>query len=348
MEKFELEHKASHFGKHVLIRMLKGYIKAYLFFGILFIVCFGLYYYSKNYLGTVIPYTKMGFQVAFFGMLIGPFMPLISYLQRNKKYPSYGLNKDGFLLNERGWDAAHFGWDEIKDLKEFEHPKFGKELHFEFVNFTRAMNKDGQEKFAQAINREYVTQKHPKKISPELVRGDLTEFIQKFQEYYNTYKADNPISAIEAYELGTAYSKKLHLGYRISQKVYEKLDAVDGLQGAFFAFPVEDLKSLKFLVSIDRQQVDGIMKRDKMTYPHKVKNNLTIEEAKEIVESHLGNGLKDTKIKHAYFHYLGILEHPDPCWIVYTKNLKATLDGTKYTDYVINAETKIVETSLTS
>lgn len=187
MQKFEIEHWPAYFGKHALMRLLKGYIKIYIFFGILFVVAGGLYMVSFVYLHTPIPFTRLGMMVAVYGVAISPFIPAIGWLQRKKKFPSYGLNKDGFLLNERGWDATFFDWDDIEDLKEFDHPKFGKELHFEFVSFTKAMNKDGEPRFAQALNREYVRQKQPKKISPELVKGDLTEFIQKFQEYHKAY-----------------------------------------------------------------------------------------------------------------------------------------------------------------
>lgn len=344
MEKFELKHWPSHFGKYALIRVLKGYVKAYIFFGILFLVCFGLYFYSTNYMGFSIPYTKMGTRIALFGMLLGPFIPLISYLQRNKKYPSYGLNKDGFLLNERGWDAAYFTWDEIKDLKEFDHPKFGKELHFEFVNFTRAMNKDGQEKFAQALNREYVTQKNPKKISSQLVKGDLNEFIERFQEYYNAYKKDNPISDFEAYEIGTSYLKDMSLGFRISSKQFEKLDEIDNLQGRFFTFPIEDAPEIQLLVSIDRQEVEGLLNNGKISYPHKITNNVTKEESIDIIKQHLEDNAEDIKIKYAHFHYLGTNEYPNPCWVVYTKNLKSSMDANNHKDYIIDAKTKEVKT----
>ncbi len=348
MENFEIKHWPSHFGKHALMRVAKGYVKTYIFLAILFVVCFGLYFFSKVYLGFAIPYTKMGTRVAMFGMLLGPILPLISYLQRNKKYPSYGLNKDGFLLNERGWDAAFFGWDEIKDVKEFDHPKFGKELHFEFVSLTKAMNKEGQDKFTQALNREYVTQKNPKKISPELVKGNLTDFIIKFQEYYNNYKKENPVSDFEAYELGKDYIKDLNLGFRISSKKFEKLDAVEGLEGAYFAFPVEDNPGLQLLVSIAGQKVEGLLNNGKVVYPHQVTNNLTKEESIEVVKQHLGDQLSNVKVKHAYFHYSGIYEYPNPCWIVYTRNLNATLDGTRNTDYVVDAATKEVKTFLNS
>jgi hypothetical protein len=53
--------------------------------------------------------------------------------------------------------------DGIKEIKDFEHPSFGKELHFEFVSYTKALNKPGQDKFAQSLAREYSIEKQPKK-----------------------------------------------------------------------------------------------------------------------------------------------------------------------------------------
>jgi hypothetical protein len=120
---FEIEHWPSYFGKHTMIRMFKGYLKVYVFFGLLFVVAFGLYFFSKIFLGFPIPYTRFATQIAVYGMLIAPFIPAISYLQRNKKYPSYGINKDGFLINERGWNVAFFGWDESKTLQSTSIPE---------------------------------------------------------------------------------------------------------------------------------------------------------------------------------------------------------------------------------
>jgi len=346
MQKFELEHWPNPFGRHALMRMLKGYIKVYIFFGLLFVVCFGLYFYSKNYMGFAIPYTKMGTRVAIFGMLLGPIIPFISYLQRNKKFPSYAINEEGFLLNERGWDAAFFTWDEIKDVRLYEHPKFGQELHFEFVSFTKAMNKEGQEKFAQSLNREYVTQKHPKKISPELVKGDLTEFIKKFQVYYESFKEKFPIAAEEAFEIGRAYLSEYHLGFEIHPKQYKFFEKVDGATGSFFAFPLKEFPDNQLMISLQKQEVEGLKNGDNWMYPHKVENHLTREECIEIVKQHLGPRLEDTKIRQATFCFDGVYEYEKPCWIVNTKNLKATMEGTYDTDYFIDAVTKKVEKAI--
>ena len=123
------------------------------------------------------------------GLGITPLLPIVSYFQRNRKVPYYGINKDGFSLNERGWNAAFFTW---KEIKEFDHPTFGKELHFEFVSYTKALNKPGQQKFIQSLSREYSIEKQPIKISNQLVKGDTTSFILTFKKYYEDYKENEP------------------------------------------------------------------------------------------------------------------------------------------------------------
>jgi transcription-repair coupling factor (superfamily II helicase) len=129
-----------------------------------------------------------------FVLAISPFIPIISFFQRDKKNPSYGINKDGFLLNERGWNSAFFTWDEIESIKEFDHQKFGKELHFEFVSYTKAINKPNQRKFEQSLSREYGIEKQPKKISAQLVKGDLSAFIDLFSNYFNSQKDKEAVS----------------------------------------------------------------------------------------------------------------------------------------------------------
>ncbi len=181
--KFEIEHWPNYFGKHALARLVKGYIKGWTVFGILSIVFFLLFFYTHLFIFS------LAFRAVVFVLIISPFLPAISYLQRDRKNPSYGINKEGFLLNEHGWNSAFFTWDEIDSIKEFNHPKFGKELHFEFVNYTNAINKPGQEKFIQSLAREYEIEKQPKKISAQLVKGDVNEFIDKFILYYNQNKS---------------------------------------------------------------------------------------------------------------------------------------------------------------
>lgn len=194
-QKFEIEHWPAYFGKWTLLRMLKGYIKVYTIVPAVFALSFGIAFISKAYLHFSIPYIHWVIRVSGYILIIAPFMPIISYLQRNKKMPSYGINKDGFLINERGWDAAFFTWKEIKSIKEFEHPKYGKELHFEFVSFTAALNKPGQDKFTQSLLREYEIEKHPKKISGQLVKGDMSAFIELFKKYFNAYRKEHPITS---------------------------------------------------------------------------------------------------------------------------------------------------------
>jgi hypothetical protein len=88
-----------------------------------------------------------------------------------------------------------FTWDEIESIKEFDHPTFGKELHFEFVSYTKAINKPNQRKFEQSLAREYGIEKQPKKISAQLVKGDVTEFINLFSNYFNAQKQKDSVSA---------------------------------------------------------------------------------------------------------------------------------------------------------
>ncbi len=187
---FEIEHWPNPFGKHYLRKMVKGYIKGYIFFGAIFIISFGLAFGSKLFLGFTIPYTMWVVRISGIVLIIAPFMPFLSYLQRDKKNPSYGINKDGFLLNERGWNSTFFTWDEIEWIKEHQDARLGRELHFEFKNYTKAINKDP--KFIVALSREYETEKLPKRITVEMVKGDVNPFIDKFIQYYNEFKRKNP------------------------------------------------------------------------------------------------------------------------------------------------------------
>ncbi|CAG5082539.1 hypothetical protein [Parvicella tangerina] len=205
--KFEIEHWPNPFGKHALKRMMKGYVKGYIFFGAIFIISFGLAFGSKFLLGFTIPYTMWIARISGIVLIIAPLMPFLSYLQRDKKNPSYGINKDGFLLNERGWNSTFFTWDEIAWIKEYLDPKLGRELHFEFVNYDVAINKDP--KFLVSLSREYETEKQPKRISMQLVKGDVNPFIDKFIQYYNDYKRKNPdLDQAGAMDLAKAYASE--------------------------------------------------------------------------------------------------------------------------------------------
>jgi hypothetical protein len=179
---FDIEHWPNYLGKHALKRLVIGYIKGVLLLAGITLVLMTLYFFTHLFLFY---WLSVGF---LFGLAITPLLPIISYLQRNKKVPSYGINKEGFLVNERGWNACFFKWDEIKEIKEFEHPSFGKELHFEFVSYTKALNKPGQDKFAQSLAREYSIEKQPKKISNQLVKGDITNFIEAFIVHFSNYQ----------------------------------------------------------------------------------------------------------------------------------------------------------------
>ncbi len=234
---FEIEHWPHYFGKHALRRFIKGYIKGILLLSGIVIVSFALYFF------THIPVFGWIFKSFLFVLVISPLLPLISYIQRDKKNPSYGINKDGFLLNERGWNSAFFTWDEIASIKEFDHPRFGKELHFELKDYTKAINKPGQ-KFQQSLAREYDIEKQPKKISNQLVKGDVTEFIQRFVKYFNDYKYANPdLDEKGALETAREYVEKYKVEFsfdnafterrenfmNISLPVYLIKDSVSGL-----------------------------------------------------------------------------------------------------------------------
>lgn len=193
-QKFDIEHWPSYFGKHTLKRLAIGYVK-----GIVLMLALAAVFYTLYY------FTRLNFLYRFSGafllvILLSPLLPIISYFQRNKKVPSYGINKDGFLLNERGWNAAFFTWDEIKEIHDFNDPNFGPELHFDFVSYTKAINKPGQEKFIQSLSREYEIAKKPKKISNELVKGDTANFIQAFKNYYGNHERREQIPNSESKE----------------------------------------------------------------------------------------------------------------------------------------------------
>jgi len=182
MNSFDIEHWPNYFGKHAMKRLAVGYVKGVLVLGGITFVLITLYFFTHFFL---LYWISAGF---LFGLAITPFLPIISYLQRNKKVPSYGINKEGFLLNERGWNACFFKWEEIKEIKEFDHPTFGKELHFEFISYTKALNKPGQDKFIQSLSREYSIEKQPKKISNQLVKGDVTNFIEAFKHHFTNFQ----------------------------------------------------------------------------------------------------------------------------------------------------------------
>ncbi len=180
---FEIEHWPNRFGKHTLTRLVKGFIKGWLLLALITIIMFVLYYFTHI---NTLRYVIQGFV---FVMIIAPLLPIVSYFQQDRKTPAYGINKDGFILNERGWYACFFKWDEIASIERFDHPKFGLELHFEFVSYTKAINKPNQDKFRQSLMREYGIEKQPKKISGQLVKGDVTKFIELFEKYFTEHQS---------------------------------------------------------------------------------------------------------------------------------------------------------------
>lgn len=122
-----------------------------------------------------------------------------NFLSTTKQEGAIIWNKQrGVLLNERGWNACFFKWEEIKEIKEFDHPTFGKELHFEFISYTKALNKPGQDKFTQSLSREYSIEKQPKKISNQLVKGDVTNFIEAFKSHFTNFQKTQTNTITEA------------------------------------------------------------------------------------------------------------------------------------------------------
>lgn len=262
---FEIEHWPNPFGKHALKRMLKGYIKAYIFFGAIFIISFGLALSSKIIIGVAIPYTMWIARVTAYVLILGPILPFLSYLQRDKKHPSYGINKDGFFLNERGWNSTFFTWDEIAWIKEYQDPKLGRELHFEFVNFTKALNKDP--KFAISLRREYETEKLPKRITSQLVKGDIGPFIDQFIAYYNEYKRKNPdLDQAGALELAKAYANDNHYEFDFNQVQYDRKEEFMNLKNPVWLI---SSNGNTIVVEIFTKNIPFVVDQDgKKKFPH--------------------------------------------------------------------------------
>jgi hypothetical protein len=264
---FELEHWPNPFGKHALKRMFKGYVKGYIFFGTLCIIATGLYVGSKMIMGVALPYTRLFAMASFYVLILAPFMPFLSYLQRDKKNPSYGINKDGFLLNERGWNSTYFTWDEIAWIKEHQDPELGRELHFEFVNYTKAINKDP--KFLVSLSREYETEKRPKRITCQLVKGDVNPFINLFMQYYNDYKRKNPdMNSEGAIALAKEYAEANNYDFSFDAATAEKRDTFLNLKE-----PVWLVKSTssneRIVVEMYSKKVPFVVDRDdKKKFPH--------------------------------------------------------------------------------
>jgi hypothetical protein len=334
MNTYEIEHWPYYFGKHALKRLAVGYVK-----GVLLLLAFATVFtviYFVTHLSAF--YTLASAFV--FVIFITPILPIVSFIQRNKKNPSYGINKEGFMLNERGWNSAFFNWSEIKEIKDFNHPSFGPELHFEFVSSTSALNKPGQEKYAQSLAREYTIEKQPKKISNQLVKGDVSEFIKTFKKYYLEYKNAHPISSIEAYDLAYNYIKDLGLAFEIKPKNFAYEESIRDINEAGFLFPIEHMENCSVVVSMHQKSVLGIQTEKKIDKPHLIENNLDREEAMRIIIENMALNQKNAKVLNAHFYYGGMGPYASACWIVYTQQNEIEVD------YIIDAVTKEIVDSI--
>lgn len=264
---FEIEHWPNPFGKHALRRMIKGYIKGYIFFGSIFIISFGLAVGSKMLMGFTVPYTMWIARISGIVLIIAPLMPFLSYFQRDKKNPSYGINKDGFLLNERGWNSTYFTWGEIAWIKEYQDEKLGRELHFEFINYTKAINKDP--KFIVSLSREYETEKQPKRITCQMVKGDVNPFIDRFIQYFNDHKRSNPdMNEQGAIALAKEYATLHNYSFSFDSASAKKADSFLNIKEPVWLVSSSSNEN-RIVVGIYSKKVPFVVdQNDKKKFPH--------------------------------------------------------------------------------
>ena len=158
----------------------------------------------------------------------------------------------------------------------------------------------------------------------------------------------NTISSKEAYEIACTYINEYSLPITINPDNYTLLETLEELISSYYSFPLNDQNQYDLLVSIARQEVEGIRSASQWYYPHSIANLLTNAQSIEIVKKHLVNNLENIEVGTANFYFPGIYEYAKPCWIVQTKNIKARMEGTHHTDYVIDAVTKEIVTYITS
>lgn len=327
--KYEIALWPSYFGKHVLIRMISGFVKGLVLLSAITGVFLVLAFVTR--LGVFI-WLARGFMVA---ILITPFLPIVSYFQRNRKEPSLGINQEGFLLNERGWNAAFFTWDEIASVSFYEHPKYGEELHFEFVSYTQALNKPGQDKFIGSLKREYEMEKQPFKISGQLVKGDIKSFIDLFLKYFEKYKAEYPVSKLEAFRMARVYVEEYSLPFVLDRKKMDEKRGLEGLSGPIYLFEDQKTKGHWIVVSQKNKSVEGIYSSNGWLKPHELEILVWQEDAKAIVRRHSES---DLTIERVILYPNGIDEYPHPCWAVQAKNERSTMDGTSAVDFFIDVQ----------
>lgn len=342
-QNFEIEHWPNYFGKHALLRLAKGYVKVWMVFGTAAVVTFILFYFTHiSILGTAA-------QVCLLGLLISPLLPIISYIQRDRKNPSYGINEKGFLLNERGWNSAFFTWDEIDWIKPFTHPKYGQELHFEFEDVAKALNKPNQ-KFQQSLTREYVLEKQPKKISGQLVKGDVGPFIEKFTQYFKAHKQKQGMSKDKAFAIARDFLTQYSIPLRIAAADGHREEKLLDLEGAVWIFPDKDA-GRSIVVSEVEKAVYCVLKRNnEKHFPQHFENPLSKKEAIQIAKAYIEANRLDVKIQplKVFFYQEGLESIDDPVWLVSTKMPENSFDGQNEMDLLISVISKKVEDRLIS
>lgn len=137
--------------------------------------------------GIIFPGSGWILRIGVFLLIVIPIIPVLSYLQMDRKNPNYGVNASGILVNERGWNSAFFEWDEIEDISVNESHVYGKELHLKLKSVEDAIKKPNQ-KFAQRLEEEHIENKKPVLISGEYVKGDVQPLIEKTLSYFHKSK----------------------------------------------------------------------------------------------------------------------------------------------------------------
>lgn len=192
-KQFEIEYWYNYTGSNNILRWAKGFLRVLIIFPLIIGAAIGIYMIIPL---AILRYIVFGFSIAF---LIVPFFPLISYLQRNRKAPSYGLTKEGLFINERGWNSIFFKWDEIEALKVNNHPKFGNELYIKFKCFEDMMSKQ-DEKYRQNIEKEHVWSKCPVKLSSELTKEPVDDLVFQAMQYFEIHKRQTNHETPEVFE----------------------------------------------------------------------------------------------------------------------------------------------------
>lgn len=114
-------------------------------------------------------------------------MLIMSYYQQNKKVPALGVNDEGFMMNQKGWDNAYFYWEEVASLEHVNDPIYGPGLIVHFKDLNAAINKEGQ-KFKNKLEQWYLDEKKPVLVNAEHIRGDINSFVDTMVSNFNKSK----------------------------------------------------------------------------------------------------------------------------------------------------------------